>query len=93
MEKYVKNSPEFDQDLFERRPEILRKKHLKYEAAMKSGRAIIEAKERAATCPFCGSKKTAPISGLSRAISVGFLGLASGKIGKNRKCNNCGAMW
>ena len=93
MEKYVKNSPEFDPKLFQRRPEILRQNHLRYEAVIKSGRALIEAEKRASTCPFCGSKNTIPISVLDRAISVSILGLASDKIGKNRECRTCGATW
>ena len=52
--------------------------------------------ERAANaprCPTCGSTDLKKIDALDRAISVSFLGLASGKIGKSFKCNHCGYMW
>lgn len=44
-------------------------------------------------CPTCGSTDLKKIDALDRAISVSFLGLASGKIGKSFKCNHCGYMW
>ena len=43
-------------------------------------------------CPTCGSTDLKKIDALDRAISVSFLGLASGKIGKSFKCNHCGYM-
>ena len=44
-------------------------------------------------CPTCGSNKIERISGISRAASVGMLGLASSKIGKTFECKNCGYKW
>ena len=44
-------------------------------------------------CPVCGSYKTKKISSLGRAVSVGMLGLASGKIGKNYQCDKCKHTW
>lgn len=29
----------------------------------------------------------------NRAVSVGMFGLASSKIGKTHKCNDCGSTW
>ena len=46
-----------------------------------------------ATLTACGSTDLKKIDALDRAISVSFLGLASGKIGKSFKCNHCGYMW
>lgn len=53
-------------------------------------------KERLANnvpCPVCKSRDTYRISTLNRATSVAVFGLASGKIGKQYKCNNCGHLW
>lgn len=44
-------------------------------------------------CPSCGSNNTSKIRTLNRAFSVGLFGLASSKIGKTHKCNNCGTTW
>ncbi len=45
-------------------------------------------------CPICGSKlHVKRISTLNRAASVTAWGLASSKIGKQYKCENCGHMW
>lgn len=43
------------------------------------------------TCPYCGSTNISKIGTLNRAVSVGLLGLASSKIGKQWHCNNCGS--
>jgi ribosomal protein L37E/putative Mn2+ efflux pump MntP len=40
-------------------------------------------------CPYCQSVNIKKISTTSRAISVGTVGAASGKIGKQWHCNNC----
>lgn len=45
------------------------------------------------TCPSCGSSRISQIGTVSRAVSVGIFGLASSKIGKTHRCNNCGATW
>ena len=44
-------------------------------------------------CPVCGSKNTVRITTTSRAVSIAAFGLASGKIGKQYKCNSCKHMW
>lgn len=44
-----------------------------------------------AECPYCHSKNTKKISGVSRVASVGFFGFASKKIGKQWHCNKCGS--
>ena len=44
-------------------------------------------------CPMCGSTNIEKISTTSRSVSVSNVGLASGKIGKQYKCNNCKQMW
>lgn len=42
-------------------------------------------------CPYCKSTNTEKISTVSRAVSVSLVGAASGKIGKQWHCNNCGS--
>lgn len=41
------------------------------------------------TCPYCKSVNISKISTLGRGMSISIFGLASGKIGKQWKCNNC----
>lgn len=43
------------------------------------------------TCPYCKSTNCKKIGTLSRIASIGFLGFASNKIGKQWHCNNCGS--
>lgn len=43
------------------------------------------------TCPYCKSTNCTKISGLNRAVSIGFWGLMSKKIGKQWHCNECGS--
>nr|DAY89482.1 MAG TPA: FdhE-like protein [Caudoviricetes sp.] len=42
-------------------------------------------------CPYCKSTNTKKISGSTKAVSIGFWGLLSNKIGKQWHCNNCGS--
>lgn len=44
-------------------------------------------------CPTCGSTNIKKISTANRMVSTGLFGLASSKIGKTHKCNNCGYTW
>lgn len=44
-------------------------------------------------CPTCGSSSISKIGTLNRTVSTGLFGLASSKIGKTHKCNNCGTTW
>lgn len=44
-------------------------------------------------CPNCGMKAGHKIGTTNKAISVSVLGLASDKIGKTYKCENCNYMW
>lgn len=44
-------------------------------------------------CPHCKSTNIERISTIDRALSVGTVGLASNKIGKQYKCKNCKQMW
>ena len=42
-------------------------------------------------CPYCKSTNTEKISTLNRAVSVSLVGAASGKIGKQWHCKQCGS--
>lgn len=44
-------------------------------------------------CPYCNSSNVTKIGTVNRAVSVGMFGLASSKIGKTHKCNDCGSTW
>lgn len=93
IEELVKTSPEFDPYLFEHRNEILAKQSAEFNDKIAHGKAIIEEKSRVPQCPSCGSSNVSKIGTVGRAVSVGIFGLASSKIGKTHKCNNCGSTW
>lgn len=44
-------------------------------------------------CPMCGSTNVKKISTTNRMLSIAAVGLASGKIGKQYKCNKCRNLW
>lgn len=44
-------------------------------------------------CPYCHSMNTSKIGTVSRMTSTAMFGLASSKIGKTHKCNDCGSTW
>ena len=44
-------------------------------------------------CPTCGSTNIEKVSTLNRAVSIGMVGLASDKIGKQFCCKNCEQIW
>lgn len=44
-------------------------------------------------CPTCQSTNISKIGTVNRMVSTGLFGLASSKIGKTYKCNNCGTTW
>ncbi len=44
-------------------------------------------------CPYCYSMNTSKISTVSRMTSTAMFGIASSKISKTHKCNDCGSTW
>lgn len=92
-EELVKTSLEFDQYLFDHRDEILAKQSAELNAKFAHGKSILEEQGRVAKCPSCGSSNVSKIGAVNRVVSTHFLGLASSKIGKTHKCNNCGTTW
>ena len=93
INEYIKTSPEFDQYLFNHRDEILAKQSAEFDAKMAHGKAILEEQSRVPKCPSCGSNNISKIGIINRMVSTGLFGLASSKIGKTHKCNNCGYTW
>lgn len=97
IEELVKTSPEFDQYLFDHRDEILTKKSAEFDAALEHGKAVLEGRDKGnkygVECPYCHATNVSRIGFINRAVSTSLLGLASSKIGKTYKCNNCGSTW
>lgn len=91
IEKYIISSPEFDQNLFDHRDEILAKQSAEFNAKLEHGRTVLEEKSKSPKCTYCGSTNIRKIRLLNRAISTELWGLGSKKIGKQFHCNNCGA--
>ena len=44
-------------------------------------------------CPSCGMMAGHEIGAVSKGVSIGMLGIASNKLGKTYKCENCKYMW
>ena len=44
-------------------------------------------------CPSCGMMAGHKIGAVSKGASIGMLGIASDKLGKTYKCENCKYMW
>lgn len=89
----VLTSPNFDQYYFDHKDEIKEQQDRDLRAKMEHGKAVLEGKSRVPKCPSCGSSNISKIGVINRTVSTHFLGLASSKIGKTHKCNNCGTTW
>lgn len=59
------------------------KEKLQEQQDLASGKRVV--------CPYCHSTDTEKISTMSRAVSVSLVGAASGKIGKQWHCKQCGS--
>lgn len=89
LEEYVFNNELFDKELYEKRlkeEEINAEKRRAYCAQLATYNDKNNNKPK---CPYCNSTNLSKIGVVKRGISVGFFGLASGKIGKQWHCNNC----
>lgn len=103
IEECVKSSPEFDEQLFNSRDEILAKENAKYDQAMKIGSAIRQGAdpktafknngENLPKCPTCGSSNIKKISTASKIAGATMFGLFSKTAKSQFKCDNCGYKW
>lgn len=75
-------------------PGILKREQEQEEKERAIARALsaeYEAKHPHVVCPYCKSTNTEKISTVSRAVSVSLVGAASGKLGKQWHCKQCGS--
>lgn len=79
-QKALANFEEYQRDKLKEEKEIKRQHEIERQR-----------KNTAVKCPYCGSYNTSKIGTISRSVSVGVLGLASNKIGKQRHCKDCGS--
>lgn len=94
LDEYAKNSPEFDEELCNQR---IAKEYAashgsmssEQKAVLKDMGVIPELNTNKVECPYCHSTYVSKIGTLSRVASIGILGLASKKIGKQWHCNSC----
>ena len=103
IEECVKTSPEFDQELFDKRPYIQKKRSQEYNRMLNAHEAIRAGADpklafknggqNLPKCPTCGSLNVKKIGSVERAASVGLFGLFSKKINKTFECKNCGMMF
>ena len=103
IEECVKTAPEFDQELFDKRPYIQKKRSQEYNRMLNAHEAIRAGADpklafknggqNLPKCPACGSLNVKKIGSVERAASVGLFGLFSKKIGKTFECKNCGMMF
>lgn len=77
----LKNSPEFDEQAYQRRINWV---------PVEYGTSKLENMPK---CPACRRINISKIGTVGGMVSVGIFGLASSKIGKTYKCNNCGSTW
>lgn len=94
-EELVKTSDVYDEDLFNRRDDIMFSRGNKMLEDMNRAEAF--AKGRAGggrfgiECPYCHATNVRKVSLAGRAVSAGIFGLGSKKIGKQWHCNRCGS--
>lgn len=92
FEKYVKPNPLFDEALYNKRIALEKRQEEATSNRLYMEKQLAQ-KANVPRCPTCGSTNVRRISTLDRAVSVGILGIFSGKIGKNYECLNCKAKW
>ena len=103
IEECVKSSPEFDEQLFNSRDEILAKENAKYDQTMKIGNAIRQGAnpktvfqtggQNIPKCPTCGSSNIKKISTASKIAGATMFGLFRRTAKSQFKCENCGYKW
>ncbi len=86
FQEYVYNNEQYD-------PELIAEWDKRIRRGSGSSSFKSQQTDNKPKCPTCGSTNIKKISTLNRAVSIGTLGLLSGKIGKNYECLNCKAKW
>ncbi len=96
INEYIKTSPEFNEDLFNHREEILAKQSAEFDAKMEHGKAVLEGRDKGnnfgVECPYCHATNVKKITNTSKAVHTALFGIFS--LSRNSKqfhCNNCGA--
>lgn len=89
----VQKQKEYFQKTCKEQKEILQKRIRKSEESRINEYQQKYLAEHNIHCPYCNSSNVTKISTVNRAVSVGMFGLASSKIGKTHKCNDCGSTW
>ena len=93
IQEYIKSSPEFDQNLFDHRDEILAKQSAEFNAKMAHGKAVLEEVSRVPKCPTCQSTNIRRISTTSKVVNTALWGIFGTKRHKTFHCNSCNYEW
>lgn len=98
IDKYIKSSPDFDSDLFNKKDKILAGEeppvYIPYYRTSNQRYTMQSSvsHQHSPKCPICQSTNLSKISSLKKAAKVGLFGIfGAGDIGKTWKCNNCGS--
>lgn len=86
-ENVIKSSPNFDQECWDRRVEMI------YNHNNELLRNDKVKQTNVPKCPTCKSTNIKRVSGTSKAISVAMFGFLSQKVKKQFHCDNCGYEW
>ena len=89
----VQKRKDYLKKIYKEQKEILQKRIRKSEESRINEYQQKYLAEHNIHCPYCNSTNVTKIGTVNRAVSVGMFGLASKKIGKTHKCNDCGSTW
>ena len=89
----VQKRKDYLKKIYKEQKEILQKRIRKSEESRINEYQQKYLAEHNIHCPYCNSTNIRKIGTVNRAVSVGMFGLASKKIGKTHKCNDCGSTW
>lgn len=89
----VQKRKDYLKKIYKEQKEILQKRIRKSEESRINEYQQKYLAEHNIHCPYCNSTNVTKIGTVNRAVSVGMFGLASSKIGKTHKCNDCGSTW
>ena len=87
----VQKRKDYLKKIYKEQKEILQKRIRKSEESRINEYQQKYLAEHNIHCPYCNSSNVTKISTVNRAVSVGMLGLASKKLGKQWHCNSCGS--